>query len=272
MKMDDRTRDLILELASGSLPEEEARQLEASLTPEAVAELAAHRAVIAMIADAPVPELTAAEGRRLMGGVAAAAADTTRELNAVEIVQPTRRRRINWMPAAAAASALAVFGAVAIGATLLTGGGDDGSATDLMAATSAPATTMAASSLGAEAESATGTVFALSQAEVTEAGDLEFVAEQGATVVDLRTVLSTMTSRQVVLDPTAQPCAAEAIAESDAMLDSAHFGLYDQVKVIAFAYEARADDDSPGVLVYDASTCEPLPQSPDGRLGDPPSR
>lgn len=120
--MDNYKPDLILDLAAGRLPEAEARAAEASLDPAGRAELAAQRAVLAAVANAPPVGMTDIERAHLHRSVASAITETTRELPRVRTaaVSPTRRSRsVAWMRWASAATAAAMLvGVVAVGSQL----------------------------------------------------------------------------------------------------------------------------------------------------------
>lgn len=124
--MDNYNPDLILDLAAGRLPEAEARAAEASLDAAGRAELAAQRAVLAAVADAPPVGMTDIERAHLHRSVTQAIAETTRELPPVRAAassSPTRRpRSVAWMRWASAATAAAMLvGVVAVGSQLGSG-------------------------------------------------------------------------------------------------------------------------------------------------------
>lgn len=104
--------DLIMGLASGEFPPDEAAEMEAGLDADARRELASQRAALQSLGLLPQPALSTPERRRLRAGVRA-------ELGiaeAPEAVRRPRRRKVRWaraFPALAAAAALVVVIGVA---------------------------------------------------------------------------------------------------------------------------------------------------------------
>ncbi|MEE8491554.1 MAG: hypothetical protein V3S60_07910 [Acidimicrobiia bacterium] len=153
--MNSHEEQLIVELASGSLPEEEARRAEASLSEEARRELAAHRLLLGAVAKTERPVMTDIERGRLHHRVTEGISDITRELDATHITVPTgptpqRVRTIRWMRFASAATVAALFlGVVAVG-TQLQGGSDSSDTTTSLAAATADTSIAAGESSAAE--------------------------------------------------------------------------------------------------------------------------
>lgn len=143
--MDNQERDLILDLASGTLPEDEARRLEASLSADARVELEQQRLALAAIHDLGPAPLTDIERRRLHNMVAEGIKDTTREMHAAAVSAPARsvagQRTVRWMRFAYGAAAAAVFvAAVGVGSQLDIGGGAGDASADTTVLTDAALT------------------------------------------------------------------------------------------------------------------------------------
>ena len=104
--------DLIMGLAAGDFPPDEAAEIEAGLDADARRELASQRAALQSLGLLRQPALAAAERRKLRAGVRA-------ELGIAEAAEAggrTRRRKVRWaraFPALAAAAALVVVIGVA---------------------------------------------------------------------------------------------------------------------------------------------------------------
>ncbi|MDE0167899.1 MAG: hypothetical protein OXS29_00035 [bacterium] len=166
--------ELIIALAGGEMPPEEAARIESQLDPEARAELAAQRAALAALGELRRPAMSPEEGRRLRSAV-------RRELGLDPgHVHPARspRRPRQWfaraLPALATAASLVAVIAIAVN---LTGGRmseDEPAATTAAAAapeaaptTAAPTTT--ASALAAPDVEATTTAAMEEEAMLEEA-------------------------------------------------------------------------------------------------------
>lgn len=289
--MDNYDPNLILDLAAGSLPEEDARVAEASLSAEGRAELAAQRAVLAAIAAAPPVAMTDIERAHMHRTVAQGIAETTREMSAPPVAAPTtapaRKRRTVWLTRIASAAAVAAMfvGVVAVGSQLARGGDD----ADVSADRAAIATTAPAAAAG-EAPPTTTTAFAASEADSTTSGggtdggadgalgdDLieESVAQLAAAPALGRAVekedLGEVTAwlleavRDESLPPVqnlnALPCFAVA-AEDDGLAVTYSFSVEYQSPTgaragIAFVEEETPTED-PLIRIYDLATCEPV--------------
>ena len=285
--MDKYNPDLIFELAAGSLPEEEARAAEASLNAEGRAELAAQRAVLAAIADAPQVAMTDIERAHLHRTVAAGIADTTRELTAAAVAAPRptpKGRTVLWTRFASAAAVAALFvGVVAVG-TQLSSGGDD--ASNVSADTALLATTVPVG----EADLTTTTAsVALSAAEGDGAGAdsdagagtfddaVEESVAQLATAPPLSRAVNKQdlgeltawlleASRQELLDPVEDlaslPCFAVAAEDDDLAISYTFSVEYQSAAGETLAGIAYADSGTPTqdplIRVYDLATCEPV--------------
>ena len=168
MSMDNYNPDLILDLASGLLPEAEARAAEASLSPAGRAELEAQRAVLAAVADAPPVGMTDIERAHLHRSVASSITETTRELPPVReaaVRPPARRSRsVVWMRWASVATAAAMFvGVVAVGSQL-TGSDNAGDVAAIAPAADALTENTAAGGDGGQEESRLTSTTALATA------------------------------------------------------------------------------------------------------------
>ncbi|MEE9533945.1 MAG: hypothetical protein V3W06_05970 [Acidimicrobiia bacterium] len=154
--MNSHEEHLIVELASGSLPEEEARRAEASLSEEARRELAAHRLLLGAVTKTEQPVMTDIERGRLHRRVTEGISDITRELNATQITVPTgptpkRVRTIRWMRFGSAATVAALFlGVVAVGTQLQGGSSDSSDTTTSLAAATADTSIAAGESSAAD--------------------------------------------------------------------------------------------------------------------------
>ena len=289
--MDSYNPDLILDLAAGRLPEEEARAAEASLSPEGRAELAAQRAVLAAVADAPPVAMSDIERAQLHRTVAQGIADTTREMTAAAVATPvgSPKRRAVFLTrfASAAAAAALLVGVVAVGSQLTLGGDDSADAIADFAtiATTAPAalagealptTTMAFAA--PDSDSMTSEAGADGGADATLGDDAveEFVAQLAEAPALTRTAaredLGEVTawlleatrdeSLPTVQNLSALPCFAVA-AEDDDLAISYSFSVEYQSPAgklmagIAFA-DAGTPTEDPLIRVYDLATCEPV--------------
>lgn len=278
--MDRHTQDLIFDLAAGNLPEAEARAAEASLGAEGRAELAAQRAVLAAIADAPPVAMTDFERAYLHRSVAGAVADTTREMSPVAVAAPApgvpRARSVRWMRWASAAAVAAMFvGVVAVGSQLgsLTPAGDSDTSdtlaatnADMSSSTSAPAIAAAPNGSvagGFAAESDGAPLDASNQAwmlpvapplaQAREKSDLDSVA--GWLVETGR-----RTSLEDVEDITSLPCYAVASEDDDLEIVEAFTLTYpgpdgEPAPGIGYA-DAGTDVAEPVIRIYDLETCE----------------
>lgn len=275
--MNSHEEQLILELASGSLPNEEAQRLEASLSEEAQRELAAHRLVLGAIAESTQPKMTDIERARVHRGVSSGISEITRELAPTRIATqqtPQRRRTIHWMRFASAATAAAVLvGVVAVGTQLAGSGGSDSSDTTSPAA-SAAATTIAAESLAEDADvvagagslqvtpSAAQTTTSVGRSstdlmqELPEAPPVAASTEEA----DLEDVARFLTS----IDPSEVgdlTCFAVAQLEANPGLLVKGFTLmYNDLDAVGFQTEAV--DDEEAIRIYDPQTCEELATAP----------
>ena len=126
--------DLIAALAEGSLDPDRAESLEREIAadPAAAAELAAQRAALAMLRDAPEATLTIDE-RALLGSNVAEALGVTRE---PATPPPAKeRRRVPWPAIAVAGASLVALVAIVPTIGMLSTGGDDAADVALPAAT-----------------------------------------------------------------------------------------------------------------------------------------
>lgn len=287
--MDSYDPNLILDLAAGRLPEEEARTAEASLSAEGRAELAAQRAILAAIADSPPVAMTDIERAHLHRAVGQGIAETTREMSAAAVATQTRarppRQRTVWLTRIASAAAVAAMfvGVVAVGSQLA-GGGDDA---DVSADFATVATTVA-SAAGAEAAQTT-TALAATDSDST-AGDegadggadsplgddvVEESVAQLATAPsldravekeDLGEVRLWLETNRISLPPVenlqALPC-FEVASEDDDLAIAYSFNIEyqsaggDTLAGIAYA-DAGTPTEDPLIRVYDLATCEPV--------------
>ena len=140
--------DLIMALAGGELPPEEAARLESQLQPEARAELDTQRAALAMLDELPRPAMSPDESRRLRSAVRRELSLDPGQVHTARSQRRPRHRFARALPALAAAASLVAVIAIAVN---LTGGGldeNEAAATTAAAqaapATAAPATTAAA--------------------------------------------------------------------------------------------------------------------------------
>ncbi|MGI9648268.1 MAG: hypothetical protein ACR2OI_07090 [Acidimicrobiia bacterium] len=288
--MDSYKPDLILDLAAGRLPEEEARAAEAALSPEGRAELAAQRAIMAAIADAPPVGMTDIERAHLHQTVAQGIAETTREMSAAAVpasapARAPRRRTVLLTRFASAAAVAALFvGVVAVGSQLTFGGGEDAD----VSADFATIATTTPSALAAEARETTTTAQASFESDTAAGGDggadaatdddglEESVAQLASAPTLSRTAekedLGEVTdwlidatrdeSLPTVQDLNALPCFAVA-AEDDDLAVSHYFNVEyrspagEMLAGIAFA-DAGTTTDDPLIRVYDLATCEPV--------------
>ncbi len=118
--MNENDLDLIMALAAGEFPPEEAAEIESSLDPAARRELAAQRAAMEALGGLRQPVLSSRERQRLRNGVRA-------ELGmaeAAEAVRPQKRRKTRLaraLPALATAAALAAVVGIALSGIWQTG-------------------------------------------------------------------------------------------------------------------------------------------------------
>lgn len=287
--MDNYDPDIIFELAAGSLTGKEARAAEASLTPEGRTELAAQRAVLAAIADAPPVAMTDIERAHMHRAVAAGIAETTRELSAAAVASPSprpapRRRTVLWTRLASAAAVAALFvGVVAVGTQISVGGKDaaDVSADQAALATTAPAeaagdadlTTTTALALsaaggdGAEAGTDGATAddaFEESVAQLPQAPALSRTSEEE----DLGEVTAWLldAKRNELFAPvenlTSLPCFAVAAEDDDLAISytfSVEYRSPDGQTLPGIAYaDSGTPTRDPLIRVYDLATCEPV--------------
>ena len=165
--------DLIMALASGELPPEEAARAESELDPEARAELAAQRAVLAALGELGRPEMTAGESRRLRAAVRTEL-DLDHERSYATVPRVGRRPRFaRALPALAAAASIVAV--IAIAVNLADRPLDEQEAFEA-AATMAPATTASAELVTTAAAAAT--TAAAAEAETTIAMAEEAMAEE----------------------------------------------------------------------------------------------
>jgi hypothetical protein len=285
--MDNFNSDLILDLAAGRLPEAEARAAEASLTADGRAELAAQRAVLAAIADAPPVGMTDIERAHLHRSVASAITETTRELPPARVAaagQPARRSRsIAWMRWASVATAAAMFvGVVAVGSQLTSGGGsgdaaaiapvsddltentfggaDSGLAEESrLTSTTASAGTAGDSFLdgGATLEAAADTEFLLAAPALEEApgeSNLDELTEFVTEAIDAQ--------RLPVAGVSSLSCYEVAAEDDDLDIVRGFLVPYpgpsgEELTAIAFS-DAGTATVEPLIRIYDFETCEPL--------------
>ncbi len=284
--MNNHEEQLIVELASGTLPPEEARRLEASLSEEAREVLAAHRLVIGAIAQAEDPVMTDIERARLHRGVAAEISEITRELSASEptppaTVMPRRARRIRWMRFASAAGAAALFiGVVAVG-TQLSGGSTDSDATALSAGSSETTLTAAADQAATAEDFEERNTLDASQgieaAEPAPSGTtmaqprtLSLVLEvpsigSGTEESDLEDLARAVTEATEVApaDATDLACFDEALAAVDTepeILVKGFTLMYLDQQAVGF--QSQAVDDEEAIRIFDPVTCEELATTP----------
>ena len=179
--------DLIMALAAGDLPPEEAARAEAGLDAEARAELAAQRAALEALEGLPRPTLSSGEQQRLR-----AAVRTELRLDTTPI-RVARRRRTR-SPLARALPALAAFASlIVVLAVALDFGVESESepaasfeapATTAAATTGAPAVNMVVTETTAAAAEAAEEEEATAEQLLVAAEETEVVMEEAAAAVD----------------------------------------------------------------------------------------
>lgn len=281
--MNSHEEQLVAELASGSLPLEEARRLEASLSEEAREMLAAHRLVLGAIAQSEEPAMTDIERARLHRDVAEGISEMTRELSATQIatpavVTPKRARTIRWMRFASAAGAAALFiGVVAVGSQLGGGADSDSAGPDTTAAAvtsetsvvneefAAEAPVNADDVQGAEATDPVPTTTSLSQPRtlslVLEVPSIDVGTEES----DLEDLARAVTEATDVAPAAAGdlPCFDEALAAVDTepeILVKGFTLIYLDQEAVGF--QSQAVDDEEAIRIFDPETCEELATTP----------
>jgi hypothetical protein len=282
MSMDNFHPDLIFDLAAGLLPEDEARVAEAALSAEGRSELAAQRAVLAAIADAPPVAMTDIERAHLHRSVAAAVAATTLELSPAAIasrpITASRRRSARWMRWASAAAVAATFiGVVAVGSQLGGGGSDSSADTVVSAGADLTSTTVAAAG-GLAATDPTSLAGAESAGGSDPGANDRFLAEEarllpeapalngtdGSDLAAMSTFLQDLqrTSLDPITDLTALPCYAVAVEDDDLAIVDGFTVTYpgpngQPLDGIGYA-DAGTDTVDPIIRIYDLATCEPV--------------
>lgn len=112
--------ELIMSLAEGTLPPEEAQAAEQALDDAALAELEAQRLALAALGEAPAITLTAAERQALRGSVR----DALHLSPAMPTAPASPAPRLwRWLPGLAGAAALVLV--IGVGASVIQTGGDD---------------------------------------------------------------------------------------------------------------------------------------------------
>lgn len=183
--------DLIMALAAGELPPEEATRAEAGLDAEARAELAAQRAALEALEGLPRPTLSIGEQRRIRTAVRT-------ELRLGSTPPRVARRRPARSPLARALPVLAAFASVIVVLAVALDFGDGSEsepeqaptfaapAATAAATTAAPATTRVVTETTASAAATTTTAAAEAEAMMEEAADAadEVAAEAEAMMVE----------------------------------------------------------------------------------------
>jgi hypothetical protein len=293
--MADYDSTLIFDLAAGRLPEREARAAEAALSPEGRAELAAQRAVLSAIGEAPAPQMTDIERARMHRTVAQRIADATREMAAVPATvrpAPRRRRSVVWMRFASAAAAAAMFvGVVAVGSQFV-GDGDSDATADTIGRSATTAFAAGGDALTTTTAAAAGLVMgdgqfesnaadpsggdARAEAMPIEDGDLSMLEEAPALTAppsesDLdgledfaQEILRTRRFDDAL---ESLPCFDVAREDDDLEIAASFRVPYpgedgEELEAIAFTDAGTPTSDSL-VRLYDPVTCEPLADTTD---------
>ncbi len=283
--MDNYDPDLILDLAAGILPGDEARAAEASLSAEGRAELEAQRAVMAAIADAPPVGMTDLERAHLHRSVASEIATTTHEQSPTREAAPApprRRRSVVWMKWASAATAAAMFvGVVAVG-TQLGGGSDSDTAAETIRPPSDALTDETAGFLAGRSSSdgglsplssTTSPLITTNGATGGDAGDFGdsaaesgsgFFLEEAPQDSDLEALTDYVTEaidarRVPVAGVNTLSCYEVAAEDDDLDVVSGFLLSYpgpDGGELSAIAFSGPGTD--PLIRIYDLASCEPL--------------
>jgi hypothetical protein len=282
--MDRYDPALIFDLAAGLLPDDEARTAEAALSPEGRVELAAQRAVLAAIAEAPAPRMTDVERARMHRAVTEGIAEATRDLAAVPAIArpaPRRTRSALWMRFASAAAAAALFvGVVAVGSQLV-GDGDSDASADAIARS---ATTAAAAAGGDAATTTTAAALAMGDGqlesdaapEALPLADLSMLeaappleAPPGESDLEgIEDFAQQMVQTQRFAAPfSSLPCYEVAVEDDDLEIAASFRVTYpgengEERYAIAFSDAGTPTSDSL-VRLYDPETCEPLADTTD---------
>ena len=273
--MNSREEQLILDLASGSLPLEEVRRLEATLSEEAQRELATHRLVLGAISAESQPVMTDIEQARLHRNVAEAQSEITRELSATKIATPASRqvpkaRTVRWMRFASAATVAALFiGVVAVGSQLNVGSGSDSS--DTIAAAAAETSLTTDSSFAANdqepgapdvpAPAPISTVTTARSFAVLQAPAVEAETEE-ADLVDLARFITESSDvvDAVVKDLACFDVALDAVDTKPESLVKGFTLMYRNQ--LAVGFQSQAVDDEQAIRIYDPLTCQELATTP----------
>lgn len=197
--------DLIMALAVGDLPPEEAERLESQLEPEARAELDAQRAALAMLGELRRPAMSPDESRRLRSAVRQELGLDSGHVHPAR----SRRRPSQWfaraLPALAAAASLVAVIAIAVN---LTGGPD--SEDEAAATTAAAAATTTASAAETAPATAAPTTMAATYAVADVAVEEEPMLEEAPAEAD-------MLADVAVEEAEAAMAEEEAFAEEEAV-------------------------------------------------------
>lgn len=223
--------DLIMALAAGEIPPEEAAKMEAALDAASRRELASQRAALQALGGLEQPVLDAGERRRLRAGVRAELGDVQTEYlpRAAEGPRAARRykrRKFRWtraLPALAAAAALvAAVGVTRNGGLRLWEPPMDAQATTAVPAAAPPLTqltTTAAATRAADAAAAATTTMAMVEAEAAAA-----MAEAEAATADMAEAMPAEAIEEALQ---AEAARAEAASEAQADEETAELDMQD---------------------------------------------
>ncbi len=256
--------ELIIALAGGELPHEEAARIESRLGPEARAELAAQRAALAALGELRRPAMSPEESRRLRSAVRLELGLDPGHMYAARSQRLPRRWFARALPALAAAASLVAVVAIAVNLTDGRLSEDEAAATTAAAAaseapapTAAPATTAAAGTL-AVVEATTTTAMAEepmleeAQAEVAAAAVAAVAVDEAEAAMEEAEAFA----EEAAADHAPPTTAAVATRETD------HAGVADTTEPLAaesrpdlaFAFSTDRRDDA--LLFTDAVIAE----------------